>query len=318
MSTAPAGCLFILAFVLASGHGRIIGPYSPNLKTSSLSMTKNMCSDCVTIMELFSDMLSHPETQDMIQETFFDICRRLPQGRVISDCLDFVRKYLPLVVQRFVAFTAHKEGEICTMLGLCAVQPEHRAPELLNVGLQEVQLSRGTSQEFQVSPQCTFCLFLIKKLEDMLPKERTEETVVKLLEKICDHLPEHYKDQCNNILENYGKQIIDFLLTSATPHTICMFLHLCLVQDTPALEPALPSHCKTCKILMILTQIHLDQNATEIQTASLLWKTCHRHPNALPGCEPFIQSHVTKLVNIVSKQEEAVNACQMFFCAGEE
>lgn len=28
--------------------------------------------------------------------------------------------------------------------------------------------------QLQVSPQCTFCLFLIKKLEDMLPKERTE------------------------------------------------------------------------------------------------------------------------------------------------
>lgn len=66
-------------------------------------------------------------------------------------------------------------------------------------------------------------------------KNLFQETVVKLLEKICDHMPEHYKEQCTDILENYGKQIIDFLLTSATPHAICMFLHLCLVQDTPAL-----------------------------------------------------------------------------------
>ncbi|XP_058230353.1 surfactant protein Bb [Hemibagrus wyckioides] len=318
MSTAPAVCLFILAFVLASGDGRFIGPYSPPLKTSSLSMTKNMCSDCARIIELFSDMLSHPDTQDMIQETFLDVCRRLPPGWVINDCLDFVRNHLPTVIQRFIAFTALREGEICTVLGLCAVQPEHNAPELLNVGLQEVQPFRGTAQELQVSPQCTFCLFLIKKLESMLPKERTEETVVKLLEKICDHLPEHYKEQCTDILENYGKQIIDFLLTSATPHTICMFLHLCLVQETPALEPVLPSDCKTCKVLMILTQIHLGHNATETQMTSLLWKTCHVHPNTLPGCEPFIYSHATKLVNILSKQEEAVNTCQKFFCAGNE
>lgn len=59
--------------------------------------------------------------------------------------------------------------------------------------------------------------------------------MVKLLEKICDHLPAHYKEECNNFLDNYGKQLIDFLLTSATPHTICMLLHLCLVQDAPAL-----------------------------------------------------------------------------------
>lgn len=42
---------------------------------------------------------------------------------------------------------AHKEGEICMGLGLCTVQPEHKAPELLNVGLQVVQPSRGTAQE---------------------------------------------------------------------------------------------------------------------------------------------------------------------------
>lgn len=58
--------------------------------------------------------------------------------------------------------------------------------------------------------------------------------MVKLLEKICDHLPDQYKKQCDDILEKYGKQILDFLLSSATPHTICMLLHLCLVQHTPA------------------------------------------------------------------------------------
>ncbi|KAB5528379.1 hypothetical protein PHYPO_G00139570 [Pangasianodon hypophthalmus] len=323
MSAAPAVCLCILACVLASGHAGIIGPYPPPLKTSSLSMTKNMCSDCTRIIELFSDMLSHPETQDLIQETLNELCHRLPSGPVINECLDFVKKYLPIVIQGFTAFTAHKEGEICMVLGLCAVQPEQKAPELLNVGLQEaglvrVQPSTGTGHELQVSPQCTFCLFLIKKLEDMLPKERTEETVVKLLEKICDHLPDHYKEECDNFLEKYGKQVIDFLLSSATPHTICTLLHLCLGQDTPAMVPSLPSDCKTCKILMILTQVHLGQNATETQMTSLLWKTCHFHPNALPGCEPFIQSHVTALVNILSKREEAVNACQTFFCVGHE
>ncbi|XP_060762817.1 surfactant protein Bb [Neoarius graeffei] len=330
MSAAPALRLFLLACVLITGHARIIWPSSPP-KTSNLSMTKNMCSDCTRIIELFSDLLSHTETQELIQETLNTFCSRLPSGPAINDCKDLVQKYLPIVIQGFIAFSAHKEGEICMVLGLCAVQPEHKAPELLNVEFQEaefiqVQPSPGTSHELQISPQCTFCLFLIKKLEEMLPKERTEESVVKLLEKICDHLPDHYKEQCDNILEKYGKQILDFLLTSATPHTICTLLHLCLGQDSPALVPSLPSDCKTCKILVILThlglrfnpQIHLGQNTSETQMTSLLWKTCHSHPNALPGCEPFIQNHGTALVNILSKQEEAVNACQKYFCVGHE
>lgn len=277
-----------------------------------------MCSDCVTIAELVSDVISHPETQNLLQETIVEVCHRLPDSRVIKDCLDFVQDYLPVVLQRFIAFTSDKKGVICMELGLCAAQPEHEAPQFPNVALQELQLLKGTAKELQVSPQCTFCLFLIKKLEEMLPKERTEESVVKLMEKICNHLPDHYKQQCNDLLEKYGKEIIDFLLTSATPHTICTLLHLCLIQDAPAWVPALPSDCKTCKILMILSQIHHSQNSTETQMTALLWRACHLHPNALPGCEPFIQSHVTALVNILSKAEEAVNACQTFFCAGHK
>lgn len=62
--------------------------------------------------------------------------------------------------------------------------------------------------------------------------------------------------------------------------------------------PSLPSDCKTCKILVILThlglrfnpQIHLGQNTSETQMTSLLWKTCHNHPNALPGVTVLIIS----------------------------
>ncbi|KAI5625313.1 hypothetical protein C0J50_15172 [Silurus asotus] len=288
MPSAPAVCFFLLSCFLTSGYAGIIGSHPPPLKTSNLST-------------------------DLILGSFKEICNRLPSGRALNDCLNFMEKYLPIVVEGFVKLTAHKEGEICMVLGLCVDQREHQAPELLGVNLQkagflQVQPSTGTSHELQISPQCTFCLFFIRKLEDLLPKERTEESVVKLMERICDYLPEHYKEQCNDMVEKYGKQIIDFLLSSATPHTICTLLHMCFGQDTPVI---VPSACKTCKNLMILTQTHLGQNASETQMTSVLWKTCQRHPNTLPGCEPFIQSHFTALVNILSKRDEAVNACQV-------
>ncbi|TSW89637.1 Prosaposin [Bagarius yarrelli] len=196
---------------------------------------------------------------------------------------------------------------VCLFILICALTSGYG--RILRFNSSPIKSSSLSA--LQVSPQCTFCLFLIKKLEDMLPKERTEESVVKIMEKICDHLPDHYKEQCNELLEKYGKEIIDFLLTSATPQTICMLLHMCLVQDAPVQVPALASECKTCKLLMILSHIHLSQNSTETQMTALLWRTCHLHPNALPGCESFVQSHVPTLVNILSKEEEAVNACQV-------
>ncbi|XP_072520853.1 surfactant protein Bb [Salminus brasiliensis] len=318
-----AFCLLAFASLLPAGKTKTIGPYSPPLKTSSLSMTKNMCADCTEIIELFLDMLSKQNAQELIQESLNELCRRLPEVSVVNDCMQKVETYLPVVIKGFLSFTTHKEGDICMVLGLCATQPENKAPEILHVsmeadGLIQAQPSTGTGHKVQISPQCTFCLFIIKKLEDMLPKERTEESVVKALEKICDHLPDHYKEQCNNFLETYGKQILDFLLTSATPHTICTLLHLCLIQERSAMVPYIPSECQSCRTLVILTQIRIGQNATKLQTSSALWKTCHLHPNALPGCELFVQKHGVSLMRIMGKQEEAINACQKFFCMGQE
>lgn len=286
-------------------------------------MTKNMCAECTQIMELFFDMLSKPNTQELIKESLNELCRRLPGTKAANECMNKVEIYLPVVIKALLSFTVHKEGDICKVLGLCAVQPESKAPEMLHVSLEadgfiQAQPSTQTSPEVQITPQCTFCLFVIRKLEDMLPKERTEESIVKALETICNHLPDHYKDQCDSFLETYGKQILDFLLTSATPHTICALLHLCLMQERSAMVPYMPSDCQFCRTLVILTQIRIGQNATELQTSSALWKTCFLHPNALPGCELFVQRHGVTLTRILSKREAAVTTCQKFFCVGQE
>ncbi|XP_066514218.1 prosaposin-like [Hoplias malabaricus] len=281
-----------------------------------------MCNECTKIIELFVDMISKNNTEELIRLSLNQFCDKLPEWEAQMDCVEGIKTYLPVAIKGFISFTKHKEGQICMMLGLCTVQSESKSPQVLHVGMDtsglQIQPSTGTQHEVQISPQCTFCLFIIKKLEDMLPKERTEKAIVDALEKICSHLPDHYKEQCDNFLETYGTQLLDFLLTSATPHAICTLLHLCLVQDQPAVVPYQSSDCQSCRTLVILTQIRMAQSSTELQTSSTLWKTCHLHPNALPGCENFIERHGLSLVRILGKQDKAVNACQEFFCKGQE
>lgn len=48
---------------------------------------------------------------------------------------------------------------------------------------------------------------------------------------VCDLIPESYKDQCDDFIAKYGTQIVEFLLSSAAPHTICTLLHLCLYEE---------------------------------------------------------------------------------------
>uniref|UniRef100_A0A669CF90 Saposin B-type domain-containing protein n=1 Tax=Oreochromis niloticus TaxID=8128 RepID=A0A669CF90_ORENI len=80
---------------------------------------------------------------------------------------------------------------------------------------------------------CTLCLFIIKKLESLLPKNMTEDAIKKVMGEVCNLMPEHYKDQCDDFINKYGVEIVEFLLSSAAPHTICTLLHLCLFNEQP-------------------------------------------------------------------------------------
>lgn len=56
---------------------------------------------------------------------------------------------------------------------------------------------------------------------------------MKLMGEVCDLIPHSYKDQCDDFVDKYGTQIVEFLLSSAAPHTVCTLLHLCLIKEQP-------------------------------------------------------------------------------------
>lgn len=61
------------------------------------------------------------------------------------------------------------------------------------------------------------------------------------MDEVCDLLPSSYKDECENFVNKYGKDAVEFLLSYAAPHTICTLLHLCLFQESPVMSKR-PSH----------------------------------------------------------------------------
>lgn len=144
-----------------------------------------------------------------------------------------------------------------------------------------------------------------------------QDALKKLMAEVCDLVPESYTDQCNDFVDKYGVQIVEFLLSSAAPHTICSLLHLCLFNEKPVPgqwhvyhecicpyfvsksdlylklpqphqvnsdfpEVFFPSDCESCRILAVLSRLHLGLNSTEPQTSSFLQSVCVNHPNAIP------------------------------------
>uniref|UniRef100_A0A3B3ZXK5 Pulmonary surfactant-associated protein B n=1 Tax=Periophthalmus magnuspinnatus TaxID=409849 RepID=A0A3B3ZXK5_9GOBI len=96
------------------------------------------------------------------------------------------------------------------------------------------------------SPVCTLCVMVVKKLETLLPKNMTAEAIRSLLSDVCSLMPKSYQEKCEDFVHKYGDDIVEFLLSSAAPHTICTLLHLCLLNDMPVSGEVSPLTIRMC------------------------------------------------------------------------
>ncbi|KAJ8286116.1 hypothetical protein GJAV_G00034730 [Gymnothorax javanicus] len=308
---------FVVMSLLASQSAvlaRVIEePTDLKLGDTKFSATQDSCKDCTQILELFMNMVYDADAQGLIQNSLDGLCARLPGDEARTACLSKWRQYQPIAIHLLVKFM--KPAEVCAILGLCDRLSEGKNEALSANHIDDGDMAsgvpvRGTQPVVHVSPQCTFCMYVVKKLESMLPKERTEATVLKLLDEVCYILPKSYEKQCEEFVEKYGKELVEYLLSSAAPHTICVLLHLCLFQEPTAVEMPALSECDSCQTVTVLSHLHLGSNITEHGVSAFLESFCRMHPHAIPECEIFTQRFGSELQRILGKQGDVLEMCQ--------
>ncbi|XP_023129424.2 prosaposin-like [Amphiprion ocellaris] len=197
------------------------------------SKTGDVCKDCTQIFELLVDLLSNADLQKKIMGEIESLCDHLPGPAAVKVCKDEVEKMLPVAINFMTVVV--KPAEVCKIIGLCNSCDSRE--KMLRYFVQEALQSAVTSDNVQPTTQCSFCIFLVKTLEDLLPKERTEGAVIKLLEEICHILPSTYRDQCEAVIGKFSKTVLDAILSYATPQTICALIHLCKGQEAAFVDP---------------------------------------------------------------------------------
>ncbi|XP_031426889.1 surfactant protein Bb isoform X2 [Clupea harengus] len=313
--TATILSSLVLFTVLSAGQTRVVvDSLLPREDKDGLMLAEGVCEDCTKITQLLLATGSHDIIQlELLTKALYGVCMQLPKGEALTRCYLMLGKHLPSIME---------QTAMCPLLGLCPLQslqenPKHLTNDIAEISTTHVSVG-GTKPNTQGGPVCALCVYLLQKMEDMLPKERTEDQIVELMGKVCGMLPDKYSKQCDDFLQKHGKQVIDFLLSDAAPHTICVLLHLCLLDDTPSREYSLASDCTSCLTLSALTRFHLGRNATETQVASLLQSVCQRHPNSVPQCELFTQLYGPRLLSILGKQDGGRDTCEKEdFCRGQ-
>lgn len=192
------------------------------------------CKDCTQIFELMGDLLSNKELQKKLVEEAEGLCEHLPGPKsTVIICKAEVEKMLPLALH-FITSTI-KPAEMCKVLGLCGSSDKQL--KTLNYFVNEDLETTGESSTDPQRNVCSFCLFIMKTLEDLLPKKRTEDAVMHLLDDICHFLPASHQQQCQDVVDKFTKIILDTILSYATPRSVCQLLRLCKSQDATPLDP---------------------------------------------------------------------------------
>ncbi|KAJ4926073.1 hypothetical protein JOQ06_008257 [Pogonophryne albipinna] len=196
--------------------------------------TGDVCQDCTKIIELLADMISNADLQKKVMDGIEHVCDLLPGPATTAKfCKDEVEKLLPVALNFIVGFV--KPADVCNAIGLCGSSDEQE--KMRSFLVKELLQLALTNENVQPTVTCPFCLLLIKTLEEMLPKDRTEDAVIKLLGEICHILPSKFRHQCEDIVGKFSKTVLDAIVSQATPQTICTLLHMCGGQEAPVVDP---------------------------------------------------------------------------------
>uniref|UniRef100_A0A1A8R3I4 Surfactant protein B n=2 Tax=Nothobranchius TaxID=28779 RepID=A0A1A8R3I4_9TELE len=309
MSATSGLVLVVLTASLLSGHSRFVADPLSSVRQEPLIL--DVCPECSQIIQLSANMISSSDTKVTVFKSLYALCQHLPRDQV-SGCELQVKAYLPKILRQ--SPVQQKPEETCEVFGLCIPNKEK---ELLKLSHQLSNTEKSTSElgtalkaQGVLNPVCPLCLLVIKKLEELLPKNMTEETLMKLMGEVCDLIPKSYKDQCDDFVNKYGAEIVEFLLSSAAPHTICTLLHLCLfeMRSVPDVRPS--SDCDSCQTLAVLSRLYLGLNATKPQTSAFLQSVCIQHPNAIPKCEDFTRIYGLQLQRVLGNQMDVPHVCE--------
>uniref|UniRef100_A0A3B3CS57 Prosaposin n=1 Tax=Oryzias melastigma TaxID=30732 RepID=A0A3B3CS57_ORYME len=103
---------------------------------------------------------------------------------------------------------------VCTMLGLC------NDPSRAYV----VALDRP---RFKAGGYCEVCKMAVSYIDGILEKNATEAEIEEAVKKVCSFLPDSYKTECDQLIEQYEPVLVQLLLQMLDPDFVCTKVGAC-------------------------------------------------------------------------------------------
>lgn len=232
------------------------------------------CVVCHMITDLVAPMIERKETKEYIKKEVEKECLELPK-KYINYCKFLVERYMDEIINKLAIFTA---DELCDMFGFC------HYPDFKN-------------EENNGDLECLACKFIANFVAKWLEEGKTEDEIIKELEKLCKTFGKLEK-QCDKIVETYGKELIKKIVDFGKDK-ICIILGLCSLNEKKNILilynmelNSMYSDCKICNSVFptIRQYIIMGKRDDEIITYMRSYCDAKTDPQEKQDCISFINS----------------------------
>ena len=130
-------------------------------------------------------------------------------------------------------------------------------------------------------------------LSEYIHRKSTEQEIEQSLEKVCNDMPATLRNQCHELVENYGPSIIATLIGQFDVSTVCRKLNLCTKQmkvDLSHITKAHPESCGVCDYISTYIQSALKRDSSEKSLQRALATVCtHLSHEQTSKCQTLVQ-----------------------------
>ncbi|XP_021115243.1 prosaposin isoform X4 [Heterocephalus glaber] len=252
-------------------------------------------------------------------------------GDVCQDCVQMVTDIQTAVRTNstFVQGLVEHAKEECDRLGPgMADMCKNYVSQYSEVAVQMMMHMRELVWA-QESVTCEACVYVVKKVVELIDNNSTEAKIIHALDSVCSVLPASMSEVCEEMVETYGTSLMSLLLQELSPKQVCIELRLCMSGKGRLGQPKLPAlrrlhlpaahvaplkdgvFCEMCKKLVGYLEHNLEKNSTKQEILGALEKGCSLLPDPyLKQCDEFMRQYESLLVEILVEVMNPSLVCQ--------
>uniref|UniRef100_V9KI50 Proactivator polypeptide-like protein n=1 Tax=Callorhinchus milii TaxID=7868 RepID=V9KI50_CALMI len=187
---------------------KVLQPVRTNMMQPKLSP---QCAICEFALRELGSFLDQNKTEEAITKGVEVVCSLLP-ATLKAECQAFVDQYGKAVIQ--LIMEEMSPDLVCTFLGLC-LGSDHNVVEKIN------------PKELEAGPLCEVCKIVMQDIINLLETNATEAEIEAALDKVCNLLPEGIRDECDQLVAQYGSAILQMLMQVFDPDFVCIKIGVC-------------------------------------------------------------------------------------------